>query len=87
MNGTRTPNESQSYRRIAITLGTLIDENAVVDFSTARILAACIHEGSHTALERFAATGKLDRPLAMLEARRGNDFGLWRSALLGFLKQ
>ncbi len=63
---------------------------ASIDGSTARIIAATLHTGHGTALERFAATGALDVDLALAEL----DHGLvvqhqvsWVSALWDFLER
>lgn len=51
-------------------LSDLITEDSPIDAGTARIIAACLHDGPDTALSRFAATGALHLTDSLTELAR-----------------
>ena len=64
----------------------------IIDTTTARRIAACLHRGLGGELERFAGTGRINNvQVARLElfysARGEQLFTVWRSALRIYLKQ
>ncbi len=83
----RPPDETEKAgARIA---AAIIDTNAHVDHATARLIAATLHTGSGTALERFAATGRFD-VIELTRETRLHRFPerqeIWRDALLNYLE-
>lgn len=61
------PNEAQARREIDRAVAAANSSRSVISDGTARLIAATIHEGPGTALERFAATGQLDHAGASTE--------------------
>lgn len=62
---TAVPDETDRAREL-IELGLTLDPEARSQ-TVARLIAATIHSGGGSALERFAATGALDRQSALTE--------------------
>ena len=60
-----TPDQTDRAREL-IELGLAMDPKARSE-TVARLIAASIHSGDCSALERFAATGELDRQNALAE--------------------
>lgn len=60
-----TPDETDKARQL-IELGLALDPDARTE-TLARLIAASIHTGTHTALGTFAATGELDASTALDE--------------------
>lgn len=59
------PDETEKARQL-IELGLALDP-AARSVTVARLIAASLHTGADTALERFAATGTLDAQAALTE--------------------
>jgi len=74
---TMTIHHERDLRRIARRLdqearmrehiGRLLEEGHPITRETARLIAACIHSGDGSALERFAASDQLDTAAALAE--------------------
>ncbi|MFC4245324.1 hypothetical protein ACFOYW_18295 [Gryllotalpicola reticulitermitis] len=65
------------------------EEGRLIDTSTARLIAACVHDSTHSALGRFAGTGRLDAWKAakeLLELDAFEEYEAWTLALLEYLK-
>lgn len=60
-----TPDNNDRARQ-TVELGLALDPEARSE-TLARLIAASLHPGSGSALERFAATGRLDRERALKE--------------------
>lgn len=60
-------NEEQAIARIEQAIATANRAAQPISSDTARLIAARIHQGEHTALGRFAATGRLYRDAAATE--------------------
>lgn len=61
-----------------------------IDDATARLIAATIHSGPGSALERFAATSELSARGALIELEVvpvGSDRGRWVRALRRFVRR
>lgn len=63
---TATAPDNTERARQLIELGLALDPEARSE-TLARLIAASLHTGDGTALERFAATGRLDRQQALTE--------------------
>lgn len=53
--------------RVREHIGRRLEEGHPITRETARLIAACIHSGDGSALERFAASGQLDIAAALAE--------------------
>lgn len=59
--------EALATQRIAFGIATADNDRSSIDTTTARLIAATLHPGLTSHLERFAATGELDPQAAMRE--------------------
>lgn len=75
---------------ISLALALADDLGTAVDPASARVIAATLHAGCGTALERFAATGMVDAATALSEideCRREAARWSWVAALWDFLER
>ncbi|MGY0386403.1 hypothetical protein ACWZJV_05470 [Nocardioides sp. WG-D5] len=82
-------NERRAWRRIDKVTKRAHKKAKRIDEATARLIAATVHGGPGSALERFAATGHLINPKARTEleaVRFGTPPTRWLLALATFLE-
>jgi hypothetical protein len=82
------PNQTNRARQL---INAALVETGIetLNESTARLIAACIHDGEGSSLYAFAATGVLEPVAMMVELRATkttNSSGLWRGALMRFVE-
>jgi len=80
-------NTVEARRVIDADLARLSAHRPVISFSTARVIAASLHEGPTTALHQLAGNGSADRDLILRELAQRRDFPIWRDALRQFVQQ
>lgn len=83
---TAAPDESEKARDLIAAAISRGDDH--IDHATARLVAATLHPGAGTALERFAATGHFDVVTLERELRINRypfPQELWRGVLLSYV--
>lgn len=89
--GAKTPQEHHASAVITHAIQTAEHTGAPISASTARLIAAALHPGAGSALEHFAATGRLSPDAALREVEAHHRIAAyqlpWLIALWDFLEQ
>jgi hypothetical protein len=83
------PQEAHACRVIEVALESAEPLARQIDVGTARVIAASLHHGPGSALQKFASSGRL-RPVAVLQeiadGRHGLPQARWAAALSSFAR-